>query len=357
MVSFDDDDDVIVHQSSTTTAPTTTTKSDEAMFPPKDLTDKRIVFVAANSSHGYTLDEKTWCNEITAAGTKNTLRVIYGNVGELSSEKGRFEVVVMSEAVALAADLLLWGAACESLVAGGKLYARFPLGTTTEAELRKRVALGGFVNVTVNLPKMEVSGERPAWTPKALNGGGDGAVPLKRKQQDSSSTAPVTLSLVNDFGTNPPPPPPKADLIDEDELLGDDDNDCSGNSVSALGEGVKALLTGGDAPKKRACKNCSCGLKEIEEDQSLAAAATSASTSRNNNNKVVTLEAKLDDDDLDDGNRGNGGGCGGCAKGDAFRCGNCPYLGLPSFTPGTKPKVGIASNGAKILLDVGESDF
>jgi len=138
-------------------------------------------------------------------------------------------------------------------------------------------------------------------------------------------------------------------LIDEDALLDNDDNDCSGNSVSALGEGVKALLTSTAAPKKRACKNCSCGLREIEEEA--ATASASATTG---------AEAKQDDgheSDHSDHDHGAGGGCGGCAKGDAFRCAKCPYLGLPAFTPGMKPKIGLAENGSKVLLDVGESDF
>ena len=61
--------------------------------------------------------------------------------------------------------------------------------------------------------------------------------------------------------------------------------------------------------KRRACKNCVCGRAEIE--------------------KQMIAEGKLLDDDVSAGPPA--GGCGNCAKGDAFRCAGCPYLGKPAW--------------------------
>jgi hypothetical protein len=67
--------------------------------------------------------------------------------------------------------------------------------------------------------------------------------------------------------------------------------------------------------RRRACKNCVCGRAELE-----AKAAREG----------VVLE--------DDPNP-PAGGCGNCAKGDAFRCAGCPFLGKPAWNTAEDGKV------------------
>ncbi|KAL5993475.1 hypothetical protein ACLOJK_014400 [Asimina triloba] len=96
------------------------------------------------------------------------------------------------------------------------------------------------------------------------------------------------------------------DLIDEDSLLTEEDlkkpqlpvvGDCEVGST------------------RKACKNCTCGRAEAEQ-------------------KVEKLG--LTGEQLNNPQSA----CGSCGLGDAFRCGSCPYKGLPPFKLGEKVSLG-----------------
>ncbi|KAH8971996.1 hypothetical protein BDL97_02G171600 [Sphagnum fallax] len=101
------------------------------------------------------------------------------------------------------------------------------------------------------------------------------------------------------------------EFVDEDALLDEDDL-------------KRPVLPGADDCEvekagKKACKNCTCGRAELEEKTPLTAAQL-------NNPQSA---------------------CGNCGLGDAFRCGGCPYRGLPAFKLGEK----ISLPGSLLVAD------
>jgi len=92
-----------------------------------------------------------------------------------------------------------------------------------------------------------------------------------------------------------------------------DDEDVV-NADDLLDESDKAkpdpteLRVCGTTGKRKACKDCSCGLaEELAQDGKAQTNTANAKSS-----------------------------CGSCYLGDAFRCASCPYLGMPAFKPGQK---------------------
>ncbi|XP_051975596.1 anamorsin-like [Xyrauchen texanus] len=92
------------------------------------------------------------------------------------------------------------------------------------------------------------------------------------------------------------------DLVDSDALL--DADDLKKPDPSSL----KAPCGDDSKKKKKACKNCTCGLAEELEQET-----------------KTTQKASLPKS-----------ACGSCYLGDAFRCASCPYFGMPAFKPGEK---------------------
>lgn len=108
------------------------------------------------------------------------------------------------------------------------------------------------------------------------------------------------------------------DFIEEDDLVKEDEDVSTGITMITCGKSK--------TKRKRACKDCSCGLKELEDQE--------IDNVRKQQDTVVkfTEEELTEIDFTIEGKKV--GGCGSCSLGDAFRCSGCPYLGLPAFKPG-----------------------
>lgn len=115
---------------------------------------------------------------------------------------------------------------------------------------------------------------------------------IATKKETVLNGAPVTLKKVTLDDT---------DLIDEDGLLEEEGTSGLLAPPPAISEASKAAKD--DCGGRKACDDCTCGRAELEAGQEPKKEIKSSS-------------------------------CGNCAKGDAFRCASCPYLGKPAFKAG-----------------------
>lgn len=104
-------------------------------------------------------------------------------------------------------------------------------------------------------------------------------------------------------------------FIDEDALLGE--------VPRPVGLGKSDCSS-----QPKACANCTCGRKELED-------------------KMGAEEAKKA---LEQGTERSA--CGNCYLGDAFRCASCPYRGKPAFKPGTKVELSSVETETTGQLDM-----
>lgn len=83
--------------------------------------------------------------------------------------------------------------------------------------------------------------------------------------------------------------------------------------------------------RRRACKDCTCGLAQRLEAEDRAKRSSA-------DQNLARLKAE-DLAEVDFTVKGKVGSCGNCALGDAFRCDGCPYIGLPAFKPGEEVRL------------------
>ncbi|KAH7930277.1 DUF689-domain-containing protein [Leucogyrophana mollusca] len=154
------------------------------------------------------------------------------------------------------------------------------------------------------------------------NGTGAPSMPLRRKadpERKSSKKALWTLSS------------PSTPSIDAESLLTAADKERPVPTCEPVNASTPR--------RKKACKNCTCGLAELEAEEL-------------EQSKVVVLDGSEGGQAVEVGQSEKErllsaakaapkatSSCGSCFLGDAFRCASCPYLGLPAFNPGEKVEI------------------
>lgn len=208
------------------------------------------------------------------------------------------------------------------------------LGTSEGSEKNEAILAGlsfepgrGFVKqdfsaVAVPLKLNRKKANAVAQAAGGLKENSDGSVSLplsgKRKSEHITNGLPAGVGF-DDGSLNDLAEDSDDELIDEDTLL--DEEDFKGPIKIPTECKPKAK-------RRRACKDCTCGLAQRLEAEDKA---------KRENADAALNSIKLQAEDLAEVDftvPGKVGSCGNCSLGDAFRCDGCPYIGLPAFKPG-----------------------
>ncbi|KAJ6599346.1 Fe-S cluster assembly protein DRE2 [Mycena vulgaris] len=207
-----------------------------------------------------------------------------------------------------------------------------PLGTLHMHNLssagptfRSELTLAGF---TILATDGTLIAQKPAHAPTALSlkkeaapAVAAAAVPLLKRKKTDPATKKALWALSS----------PSTPIIDAEALLTPADR---ARPVPTC-EPVNAA-----APRrKKACKNCSCGLRELEEEELRASKVVLLDGSQTGEALEVSQEEKERLVRAAKAAPKATSSCGSCFLGDAFRCASCPYLGLPAFQPGEKVEI------------------
>jgi len=256
-----------------------------------------------------------------------------------------------------------------ALKAGGTLRSQDGTFGTSNSSEKTEAILAGLVDGADGMKKPEQTESVSIplkFGRKKANGvaGGEKTTTTTTTNGINGTNGTVTLNLTAKQNNASPAPPNRApngvgfvdfsddldafvttgeddDLVDEDDLITEEDmaHPVTQRKLPVPPTNTQRLTF--PAPecrpkagkRRRACKDCTCGMKEKLEAEDAARRATA-------DKALSTL--KLDAGDLDEVDftvQGKVGSCGNCALGDAFRCDGCPYIGLPAFKPGEEVRM------------------
>jgi hypothetical protein len=193
----------------------------------------------------------------------------------------------------------VYAALVPSMTVGAKLRAQD--GPLSPADAREAV-LAGLVSNDGAFEKIEEE---------------EVAVPLRLGGNKKKTSIPVTVQL--------------DDLDDDDEIIDEDTLLNESDLTRPIQQPPECQPKPGK--RRRACKDCTCGLAAQLEAEDKARRAKA-------DKDLDALRLKPDDlNELDFTVEGKTGSCGNCSLGDAFRCDGCPYIGLPPFKPGEEVRL------------------
>ncbi|KAI0832320.1 DUF689-domain-containing protein [Trametes gibbosa] len=205
-----------------------------------------------------------------------------------------------------------------------------PLGTlhilnlgSALPSLPSELTLSGFVVLSANQEGTLIA-QKPAHSTASslsLKSAASTALPLRKRadpDRKASKKALWTLSA------------PSTPSIDAESLLTPADRERPAVCEPAVR---------GATRRKKACKNCTCGLAELEAEElaqsnvvMLDGAVDGQATEVSQSEKERMIAAAAAAPKATSS-------CGNCYLGDAFRCSSCPYRGLPAFKPGEKVEI------------------
>lgn len=177
------------------------------------------------------------------------------------------------------------------LKAGGRVLVQNTAPSSSQkpnANIERKLLMGGFVEVQASAATTQDTVQSVTIKAKKASWSMGSSFPLKK-----ATKALPKIQIDDD-----------SELIDEDSLLTEED--LKKPQLPVVGDCEVGAT-------RKACKNCTCGRAEAEAEQ-----------------KVEKLELTAEQIDNPQS------ACGSCGLGDAFRCGTCPYRGLPPFKPGEK---------------------
>ncbi|XP_066348511.1 anamorsin homolog [Miscanthus floridulus] len=180
------------------------------------------------------------------------------------------------------------------LKAGGRVLVQGPAPSSSQkpnADIERKLLMGGFAEVQSSAANSQDSVQSVTVKAKKASWSVGSSFPLKKA---TKATRALPKIQIDD----------DSDLIDEDSLLTEED--LKKPQLPVVGDCEVGAA-------KKACKNCTCGRAEAEAEEKVGKLELTAEQINNPQSA-----------------------CGSCGLGDAFRCGTCPYRGLPPFKPGEK---------------------